>query len=133
MSALFWTNTPSWIFIVLAHWNNKSVGRHVAPLGHISLIHPVFVLTPWCFRESTNTDCIVFGLTHTLEPTFYSIRGKYVYHYTNVEVEIEYNDEHMILLKHKTQYNDEHILVIKINIKHKTVNKNIKLSIVMTI
>jgi hypothetical protein len=33
MSALFLTNTPSWIFIVLAHRNNNPrAGRHVAPL-----------------------------------------------------------------------------------------------------
>ena len=37
MSALYLTNTMSWDFIVLAHWK-QSVGRHVAPLGHIILI-----------------------------------------------------------------------------------------------
>ena len=48
MSALYWTNTLGWIFIVLAaHWHNMS-GKHVASLGHIILIpsQPVFVLTP---------------------------------------------------------------------------------------
>ena len=34
---LYKTNTPSWILIVLAHWN-KSVDRHVAPFEHIILI-----------------------------------------------------------------------------------------------
>jgi len=32
----YYTNTLSWIFIVLAHWNNReSADRHVAPVGHI--------------------------------------------------------------------------------------------------
>ena len=45
--ALYKTNTLSWIFIVLAHWN-KSVDRHVAPLGRIILSpsQPIFGLTP---------------------------------------------------------------------------------------
>jgi hypothetical protein len=45
--ALYRNNTLSWISIVLAHWN-KSVDRHVAPLGHIILIpsQPIFGLTP---------------------------------------------------------------------------------------
>jgi hypothetical protein len=45
-STLYYTNTLSWIFIVLAHWNNSPRDRHVAPLGHIILMpsQPVFVL-----------------------------------------------------------------------------------------
>ena len=45
--ALYQTNTLSWIFIVLAHWN-KSAGRQVAPLRQIILIpsQPVFALSP---------------------------------------------------------------------------------------
>jgi len=42
MSALFQTNTLSWIL------KQQSVGRHVAPLGHIILIpnQSVFALSP---------------------------------------------------------------------------------------
>ena len=49
------TNMVSWIFIVLAHWINTQwfVGRHVAPLGHITCIpiQSVYALTRyrrWC-------------------------------------------------------------------------------------
>ena len=43
MSAVYYTNMHNWIFIVLAHWNNRQqidmslhldTDRHVAPLGH---------------------------------------------------------------------------------------------------
>jgi hypothetical protein len=36
------------LFIVPAHWNNNSRGRHVAPFGHIILIpsKPIFALPP---------------------------------------------------------------------------------------
>jgi choline-glycine betaine transporter len=46
MYALYWTNTISWIFVVLAHWNNISGGRHVTPFAHIILVlsQLVFVL-----------------------------------------------------------------------------------------
>jgi hypothetical protein len=60
-----------------------SLGRHVAPLGHIILIlsQPVFALTPYCCvlsGEAANTNFIVFGLTRTrLEPTIYRTRGKH--------------------------------------------------------
>ena len=36
-STLYYTNTLSWILIVLADWNNSGY-RHVAPLWHIILI-----------------------------------------------------------------------------------------------
>ena len=51
-SSLLKTNTPGWIFIVLAHWNSslkqQSADRHVAPLQQIILIpsQPVFALSP---------------------------------------------------------------------------------------
>jgi hypothetical protein len=55
-SALYYTNMLSWIFIVLAHWNNSpwidmsplSDTLFVTPLGHIILIpsQPVFALSP---------------------------------------------------------------------------------------
>ena len=47
----------------------QSVGRHVAPFGHIILIlsQPIFVITPQCcmfIGAATNTYFIIFGLTH---------------------------------------------------------------------
>ena len=60
---LYYTNKLSWIFIVLADWNNclsANRNRHVTPLWHIILIssQPVFVLTrysKYC-GEATNTQ-----------------------------------------------------------------------------
>jgi hypothetical protein len=71
MSALYYTNTLSWIFIVLTHWNNSLRVRHVSLLGHIILIssQPVFAIC-MLSRETTNTNFIVFGFTRLLlEPT----------------------------------------------------------------
>ena len=80
-SALFYTNTPSWIFIVLAHWNSPWVDMslHSDTLfwfwANQSLL---FLLS----REATNTNFIVFGLTRPgLEPTIYRIRGEHANHY----------------------------------------------------
>jgi hypothetical protein len=68
----------------------KSNNRHVAPLGHIILIpsQSVFLLFHECCtlsRQSTNTICIVFGLTRSgLEPTIYHTRGEHANHNTTV-------------------------------------------------
>ena len=47
MSALFLTNTLSWIFIVKTHWNNSPQVEMSFHLGHIILIpnQPVIVIT----------------------------------------------------------------------------------------
>ena len=66
----------------------QSAARHVAPLGHITLIpsQPVFALSPYCCvfsGEATNTNCIVFGLTRPeLEPTIYRTRDEHANHNT---------------------------------------------------
>ena len=70
ISALKKRNTLSWIFIVLAHLNNSSRGRHVAIHGHIILIQsqPFFALTPQyslISGEVTNTNFIVFVLNRS--------------------------------------------------------------------
>ena len=70
ISALKKRNTLSWIFIVLAHLNNSSRGRHVAIHGHIILIQsqPLFALTPQyslISGEVTNTNFIVFVLNRS--------------------------------------------------------------------
>jgi hypothetical protein len=69
MSSLYQTNTLSWIFIELAHWN-----RHVIPIPS----QPIFALTPQCCllsREATNSNFImfiVFGVTWPgLKPIIY--------------------------------------------------------------
>ena len=64
-SALYWTNTPSWI-IMLVSLKHQSVDRDITPLGHIipSLSQSVFALSPECCvfnGEVTNTNLI--GLT----------------------------------------------------------------------
>ena len=65
----------------------QSVGRHVAPLGHIILIpsQPVFALSSYCCGlsdEATNTNVIVFGLTKPgLKQTIYRTRGEHGNHY----------------------------------------------------
>jgi hypothetical protein len=40
-STLYQTNTLSWIFILLAHWNNSPLW-HIIPISS----HPVFALSP---------------------------------------------------------------------------------------
>ena len=71
--------------------NHQPVGRHVAPLGHISLIpsQPVFVLSLLCgvlSGEATHTNFIVVGFTRSkLEPTIYHIRGEHADNYTTDE------------------------------------------------
>jgi hypothetical protein len=72
-------------FIMLAHWNNSTQIDIVALLWHIILIpsQPVFALSPQCCvlsGEATNTNFIVFGLTHSgLEPhdLLHSRRGNH--------------------------------------------------------
>jgi hypothetical protein len=70
----------------------QSTDRHVVPLWHIILIlsQPVVALTPHnCIlrRESTNTNCIVFGLTiPVLETTIYHTQGEHTNYYTTEAV-----------------------------------------------
>jgi len=47
MSSLYYTNTPSWSFIVLTHWNNSSRVHMWLLSGHIILIpsQPVLLLS----------------------------------------------------------------------------------------
>jgi hypothetical protein len=84
--ALFKTNTPNWIFMVLQYWNDSpriDVSLHS---GHIIPIpsQPVFALSCCVLSgEATNTNFIVFGLTRPgLEPTIYRILGQHADHYT---------------------------------------------------
>ena len=87
--ALYYTNTLSWIFILLAHWNNSpriDMSSHTDTLSWFranqSLLFPPkrYVIR----GEATNTNIIVFGLSRSgLEPMFYRTRGEHVNHYTN--------------------------------------------------
>ena len=95
MSAFYKTNTPSWILIVQAHWNN-SPGKDMLPHSwHIILIpsQPVFALSPSCCvlrGEATNTDS-VFGFTRLgLEPMIYLTWGEHPNHYTTDTVITNY-------------------------------------------
>ena len=78
--------SQSWIFIMLAHWNNRPQGRHVTPLWHIILIlsQPVVALTQNCMlsREATTTNFIDFSSTRPgLEPMVLHTQGYHVNHY----------------------------------------------------
>ena len=87
---LLLTRTLSWMFILLANWNNN-LRIYFAPLGQ-SIPNPnqsVFTFTPLCmlraWRRSANTNCIglIFGFTRQgLEPTMYHTRGENLNHYT---------------------------------------------------
>jgi hypothetical protein len=71
----------------------QSAGRHVAPLGHITLIpnQTVFALSLYCCvlnGEATNTNFKVFGLTRLgLEPTIYRTWDEHTNHYTTDAVQ----------------------------------------------
>ena len=88
----------SWIWIMLAHWNNSPrIDMSSVPLGHIILIpnRSVLALSPlwWVLSgEATNTNFIVFGLTRSgLEPTIYRTRGEHTNHYTTDAVGHHYS------------------------------------------
>ena len=93
MSALFLTNTLSWMFMVLAHWN-KSAGKCVAQLrkAMLMLSQPVFDITPYCCwrnGETTNTNFIVFSMIR-LGIEIYHTWGENANHYTTDEVRLLY-------------------------------------------
>ena len=82
-SALYCTNTPSWILYSVISLKQQSVDRHVPPVGHIILIpilsHKCCVLS----GEATNTNVIVFVLTRSgLEPTIFRTRREHANYYT---------------------------------------------------
>jgi hypothetical protein len=87
--ALYQTNTLSWIFIVLAHWNNNpqiDMSSHSDTLSWFwakqSLL---FLLNAACLAEKQQIQILVFGFTQSgLEPTIYlyHTRGEYTNHYT---------------------------------------------------
>ena len=66
MTALYY-NTLSWIFIVLAHWNN-SPRIDIFPHSETLSCPPVFALSPYCCvlsGETANTNFMVFDLTRS--------------------------------------------------------------------
>ena len=84
-SILYLSDTLSWIFIVIAHWNNSPR----IDMSNISDILSwfranqslLFLLNAACL-EARNTNFIVFGLTWSgLEPTIYLTRGEHANHY----------------------------------------------------
>jgi hypothetical protein len=92
-STLYWTNTLSWNFIVLAHrhWNNSpliDMSTHSDTLSWFQASKSL-LFSPYCSvisREATNTNYIVFGFTRSgLEPTIYCTRGEHGNHYTTNE------------------------------------------------
>jgi hypothetical protein len=82
-SALYCTDTPSWILYSVRSLKQQSADRHVAPVGHIILIP---ILSHKCCAlsgEATNTNFIVFVLTRSgLEPTIFRTRREHANYYT---------------------------------------------------
>ena len=76
----------SWIFIVLAHWNNSpraDMSLHSDTLfwfwANQSLL---FLLKVACLAEKQQIPISVFGLTQPgLKPTLYRTRGEHTNHY----------------------------------------------------
>jgi hypothetical protein len=72
----------SWVFIVLAHWNNSlwvDMSLHLDTLFWFRAIQSLlFLLTAACLEEKQQIPIfIVFGLTRPgLEPTIYRTRGE---------------------------------------------------------
>jgi hypothetical protein len=86
ISALCYTNTLSWIF-VLSHWNNSpredmvfhSESRTPYAESEITSLCSIYLF----LGEATNTNFVVFGLTRPgLEPTIYRTQHEHSNHYT---------------------------------------------------
>ena len=80
------TNTLSWNFIVLGHWNNSplvDILLHTDTLFWFRADQSLFVLlNAACLAERKNINFIVFGMTRPeLESTIYRIPGKHANHY----------------------------------------------------
>jgi hypothetical protein len=87
-SVLYNTNKLSWIFIVLAHWNNRlriDMSPHSDTIAWFQANQSLFcLLNAACLAgEATNTNIIVFGLTRIgLNPMIYHTWGEHAKHYT---------------------------------------------------
>ena len=87
-SALFWTKTLSWIFIVIAQWNNCpriEMSLHSDTLFWFRANQSLLFLRNAALLsvEAPNTNVIVLGLTRPgLEPMIYRTRGEHANHYT---------------------------------------------------
>jgi len=84
MSALYLTNTCSWTFIVLAHWNNSPriyMSLHSDTLFYFLVNQSLLVLlNDTCLAEKQQIWCnlIVFGLTKPwFQLTIYRTRGEH--------------------------------------------------------
>ena len=86
-STLYLTNTQSWIFIVLGHWNNSQwvdMSLHSYTLFWYRAIQSLlFLLNAACLaKKAINANFIVFGLTRPgLEPMIYHTRCEHANHY----------------------------------------------------
>jgi len=82
----------SWIFILLAHWNNSpriDMSPYSNTLARFRAKQSLLFLLNATCKQQIPILYIVFGLTRSgLEPTIYHTRGKHVTHYTtNVVIE----------------------------------------------
>jgi hypothetical protein len=86
-SALYYSNMLSWIFIVLAHWNNSPRIDMSPYLDTLSWFRSnqslFFLLNDACLAEKQQIPILFFGLTRPgLEPAIYHTRGEYANYYT---------------------------------------------------
>ena len=87
-SALYWSNTLTEIFIVLAHWNNSPwIDTLFWFRDNQSLL---FLLNDACLAEKQQMAIyILFGLTQSgLELTIYRTRGEHADHHATNAVSI---------------------------------------------
>ena len=89
-------NTLSWIFIVLALWNNSpqvDMSLYSEPSYWFRANQSLLF-----FLKATNTNFIVFGLTRLLlEPTIYCTEDEHANHYANNVVK-EWGHQRKLLL-----------------------------------
>jgi hypothetical protein len=87
-SASIYTNTLSWIILLLAHWNNSSVvdmSLHSDTLSWFRANQSLFfLLNDVCLAEKQHIPMLVFGLTRLgIDPTIYRTRGEHANHYAS--------------------------------------------------
>jgi hypothetical protein len=85
-SVLYLTNMPSWIFIVLGHWNNSPRVDMLLNSDTLFWFRAnqsfLFLLNAACLAEKQQISNLVFGLTWLgLKPTIYRTWGKHANYY----------------------------------------------------
>ena len=87
LSALYYTKTLSWIFIVLAHWNNSpriDTSLHSDTLSWFRANQSLLFLLNAAYLAEKLSGLIRLGL----EPMIYHTRSEHANHYTNHAVSL---------------------------------------------